>query len=447
MDVGAPGRLLNFLWGGVKPPVGDVLPEGTGEEEDILLDDAHLPPQGGETHLGDVLAVHQNLALGGVIEAGDQVAEGGLSAAGGAHHRHLLPSLHRQVQVAQHRLAVLLSLPLVGEGDVLESDLPPDRGQSRGAGELPLAVAVQNLQKAGEAGHPHFVHFGKVHQALGGVHKEGDVQDVLHQHTGGDGAIEGEDSSPRQGGPVEQVGKEVEEGVVLPHGPVAVLPALAIGLVGVLEPAGFVLLPGKGPADPDAGDAALQVGVHLPHSAAHQGEGPVHLPFLPSRRRHNGGDEGKDDEGEGKAGPGEDEKGAGEGDGGDEQLLRAVVGQLADVLEVPHNAGHNDPRLVFIEVGKGQLLELLEHLAAHIRLDAHPHGVAVEGDNVFAHRLEEVQSQQGTEPEDQLPEHLPGDVNINDLSGDGGVEQVKPRQQEGADKVQGQQPLVGLKVG
>ena len=49
-----PRRLLDLRLGGVEPAVGDVLADGAGEEEDILLDDADLPPQRGQRHVADV---------------------------------------------------------------------------------------------------------------------------------------------------------------------------------------------------------------------------------------------------------------------------------------------------------------------------------------------------------------------------------------------------------
>ena len=58
----APRRLPDLGLGRVEPPVGDVLADRAGEEEDVLLHDADLPPQRGERHLADVDAVDGDAA-------------------------------------------------------------------------------------------------------------------------------------------------------------------------------------------------------------------------------------------------------------------------------------------------------------------------------------------------------------------------------------------------
>ena len=66
-----------------------------------------------------VLSVHQHPALGDIVEPGDELAQGGLAAAGGAHHRHSLAGPDVEGDVLQHRRIG----GLIPEGHVLHPDV------------------------------------------------------------------------------------------------------------------------------------------------------------------------------------------------------------------------------------------------------------------------------------------------------------------------------------
>ena len=78
-----------FIVGG-QAAVADVLHNGAGEQVGILQHDAKRGTQSVLFDGLDVVAVVEDLTLLDVVEAVDQVGDGGLTGAGGAHESQLL---------------------------------------------------------------------------------------------------------------------------------------------------------------------------------------------------------------------------------------------------------------------------------------------------------------------------------------------------------------------
>ena len=78
---GAPHLLLR----GIRPSVEDVLPHRPGEKPSVLQHDAEGAPQAGARIVTDVRPVDQDRARGDLVEAGEQVDDGGLARARPAH--------------------------------------------------------------------------------------------------------------------------------------------------------------------------------------------------------------------------------------------------------------------------------------------------------------------------------------------------------------------------
>ena len=117
--VGRARRLTDLLHGSIGPPVGDVLGNGTVEQQRLLRHVGDLAAQRLLGHVGHVLAVHQDLALLDVGQAQQQLRERRLPRPGHAHQAHALPGGNLQVEVAKHLgLYVAVGVP---EVDVLES--------------------------------------------------------------------------------------------------------------------------------------------------------------------------------------------------------------------------------------------------------------------------------------------------------------------------------------
>ncbi len=83
-------------------------------------------------------------------------------------------------------------------------------------------------------------------------------------------------------------------------------------------------------------------------------------------------------------------EGAHQGDGGDEQVLGAVVGQLGDLKEVAGDPAHQLAGAVLVVEGEGQVLHVAEQVPADIRLHPHAQQVAPVGDDVVEHALEHI---------------------------------------------------------
>ena len=84
MKLGDLGRLDDVLERGVGRAVGDVVLDGGAEQEDVLLDNAHVSPQGSQGEIPDVPVVDRNLSRGDVVEAGQEINNGALAAPGSA---------------------------------------------------------------------------------------------------------------------------------------------------------------------------------------------------------------------------------------------------------------------------------------------------------------------------------------------------------------------------
>src|SRR3954471_22580170 len=86
-----PGGGLDLGVGCRRPAVGDVVPDGAGEEERLLGDVAETAPEHGRVELGDGNTVDEHAAGGGVVEAGDELDDRRLAGARLPHQGHRLP--------------------------------------------------------------------------------------------------------------------------------------------------------------------------------------------------------------------------------------------------------------------------------------------------------------------------------------------------------------------
>ena len=90
--------------GGVQPAIADVLHHRAGEQVGVLEHHGDVPTQIALGHVHDVNAVDGDPAGINVVEPVQQVGDGGLARAGGAHEGDLLARLGIQADVLQHRL-------------------------------------------------------------------------------------------------------------------------------------------------------------------------------------------------------------------------------------------------------------------------------------------------------------------------------------------------------
>ena len=148
MDFGKDRSLNDLTVGGGGPAVTDVLHDGTGEEEHVLLDDPDVPA---ETLLGqrpNVSPVHQHRTRRHIVKPRDQMADGGLAAAGRADQRKGLAGRNGQIDIIENRNAAL-----VGKGHVIETDFTPDIREHFGIRDiLDFRLCPHQLDEAVKAG-------------------------------------------------------------------------------------------------------------------------------------------------------------------------------------------------------------------------------------------------------------------------------------------------------
>ena len=147
---GGPGGGEDLLLGGVRPAVGDVVPDGAAEEPGVLEHHADPAAQVVAAHRGDVHPVEGDPPGVQLVEAHDQVDQRGLAGAGRPDDGHRVPRLGDQRQVVDQRL-----VRLVPEGDVLELDPPVRVGDPGRRGRVgALLVGVEHREDPLGRGHP-----------------------------------------------------------------------------------------------------------------------------------------------------------------------------------------------------------------------------------------------------------------------------------------------------
>ena len=126
----------------IVPPGSHILPQGQGQQLEILKDhgeEVHVLPV---AVLPDVDAIEEDLSLRWIVEPTEELDEGGLSAAVGAHHGKAAPHPEAHVHMPQG----VVRPAGVAEGHVPELDvILPVRALLRG--EAPLVHAVGDVQK------------------------------------------------------------------------------------------------------------------------------------------------------------------------------------------------------------------------------------------------------------------------------------------------------------
>ena len=114
---------------GARPAVGDVLGDGPAEQERLLQDHRHLPPQAGACHAAHVVTVNPDGPAAHVVEARDQVGDGRLAGAGASDQSDGLAGGDVEADVAQHR-----PRRVIAERDAVERHPPVDAIQHQRAG-------------------------------------------------------------------------------------------------------------------------------------------------------------------------------------------------------------------------------------------------------------------------------------------------------------------------
>ena len=167
---------------GVQAAVADVLHDRAGKQVGVLQHHAQGAPEVVLPYILYVDAVVGDGAGLHVVEPVDQVGDGGLARAGGAHECDLLAGLGVEAQILQH-----VHLPVVGEGHVVEAHvaLQGDALVAPDPGPLLLPHLLQGVFP--------LVHLhGGVHEiedALRASQGVEDARDLLGDHVDGPGNL------------------------------------------------------------------------------------------------------------------------------------------------------------------------------------------------------------------------------------------------------------------
>ena len=90
-------RLDNFVIGRIRFAVKNVVVNRTGKKINILLNNADAAAQALKSDFAYIPSVKQHFALRNIIESGDKVGKGGLSAAGRTHKGYIVAGVNVQI--------------------------------------------------------------------------------------------------------------------------------------------------------------------------------------------------------------------------------------------------------------------------------------------------------------------------------------------------------------
>ncbi|MCY1295568.1 hypothetical protein D9M70_449140 [compost metagenome] len=164
---------------------------------------------------------------------------------------------------------------------------------------------------------------------------------------------------------------------------------------------GFV---GEGLHHPHAADILLDAGVEVADTAIEAAEVSGHPPTItagdPGGHRHHGGR----DQRQLPMHHQHQQQSADEGHDRYEQVLRPVVGDFADFLEVLRQASDQMAGLLVVEEREGELLQMVEGHPPHVRLDVDAEHVTPIGNCRHQAGVEQIDQQKaGRGQEDQRP--------------------------------------------
>ena len=121
-SIHSPARVKSgdgFSNAGVLAAPAEVVEDGAGEQDVLLEHHGDLVAEDVEVVIPDIHAAHADSAGLGVVQAGDELHQTGLCAAGAADDAQCLAGLDVKGDIVQDRLAGAV---LVLEGDVVEAD-------------------------------------------------------------------------------------------------------------------------------------------------------------------------------------------------------------------------------------------------------------------------------------------------------------------------------------
>ena len=266
------GRADELFVAGGKIAVAQIVHHGACKYEALLHHQPHLGTQRSQRHAGDIHAVNGHPAFGAVVKTAEQVDDGCFSAARVAHQSHALALLHMKIHMLEHK-----DILFIGERDVVELHIAADLRQHCGAGGvLHLDRFVDHLKDTLQICHVVDEVVVDVGKLVDGPPELGGVVHHGQQHAHGNGGLGGKDAVYDDGHRHAAADEIDNRGNGHGRHDGAVPGAFGIAQQAVVH-VGVVLLPREKLGDLHAGDALVEVGVHiaafvgvrLPPSALH----------------------------------------------------------------------------------------------------------------------------------------------------------------------------------
>ena len=266
------GGFCHLLISRIGTPVADIIGDTARKEENVLLHHPDLPPQRLLRDLPYIVTVYADGTGGYIVKAGDQLAQGGLSPAGGADQRHRFSGGNVQCYIVQHRL--ILS---VLEAHMVDIDGALDRLQLLGIGTvLQRRLGAHQFHKTVQSRCAAGKRFAGGGKPPNGIDKGGNIeikgnevdnrQFPLHDQR----AAHGND----RGGKDTQ--EEFQHGIKKPHCAVKAVLGIAKAVVGTVKFLQLHFFIGKGLGGFHAAYAGFKIGIDGSNGALYLTGGVPH---------------------------------------------------------------------------------------------------------------------------------------------------------------------------
>ena len=442
IDLRPLGSLHHLFHGSAGAAVADILENGVGKQKHILLHDANVLVDGVLGHIPDILAVDGDGAAGDLVEPGNQLAQGGLAAAGGTDDGDGLAGLHIQADAVEH-----IQVAIVGEDHVADLDIALHIGQGLGIGlVLDGGLGAHDIDKPGQTCHAVGEHLGEGGQLPDGAGESGNIQgegDQVHiVHL----ALHDQETAVADDDDI-QAGEEEFHGAEEPaHGLVEFPLGGLEDLIGGVEAGLLHLFVGVGLGGADAGEGGFDLGVDVGGLGLGSLGSPGHGLAHEHDDEDGNGDHHRHHQGQPPLDGGHHYQRADDGQHGGDQVLRAMVGQLRQLEEVGSQPAHELASAVLVIEIEAHLLHVAEQVPADVRLHPNAEGMAPVGHHELQQGSQDITAHRHSHHREEGLVQLVGQHIVQGVSGDQGEGQVNGRDQHGAGHVQGEELLMGAEI-
>ena len=413
-------RFHDFVHGCIGLSVADILKNRIRKEEDILLHNADAFVDALLGHIPDVQSVNPDGTGGNIVKPGNQLAQGGLAAAGRTYNGDGLTGLNLQIHFPQH-----IQVTLVGKGNILHGNLTPDIFQHCSVGlVLNGRICAHHLYKPSQTRKTVGKHFREAAEFSHGIDKGCNIQIKGNQIPIVHLALHHIISAKTHHNHVQAAQEKFHAAVELTHGFVKFLLGSLKGIVGSIESAAFGFLIGKRLGSPETGQAAFNFLVDVADLFLGSRRSPAHT--LAHGHHHNQENRNGQSHHQSQLPPdgNHHNQSAADGQHRRQQVFRTMVGQFCQLKQIRSQPGHELSRTVPIIKIKTQFLHMSKQVLADIRFHPDAEGMAVIGHNEVQHGPQHIAANHHRHDGKECPVHLVGQQVIEGASGNQRKRQV-----------------------